>query len=144
MAVRHSSAWFTAMAPLPKFTIYVADDDADVLGSLRFLLETDGFEVRAFQSGSALLDALDRMPVDCFLIDYRMPDIDGVDLTEELHRRGMTAPIVLISGHHDGRLEARAAAAGVHDFLLKPLLDENLARRIRSAIAESAARHGRH
>jgi FixJ family two-component response regulator len=132
-----------AMPPLPKSTIYVADDDADVLGSLRFLLETDGFEVRAFRSGAALLDALDQMPVDCFLIDYRMPDIDGVDLTAELHKRGMTAPVVLISGHYDGRLEARAAAAGVHDFLLKPLLDENLARRIRRAIAESAAK-GRH
>jgi two-component system, LuxR family, response regulator FixJ len=130
------------MPPLPKSTIYVADDDADVLGSLRFLLETDGFEVRAFQSGTALLDALDQMPVDCFLIDYRMPDLNGVELTEALRKRGMTAPVVLISGHYDGRLEARAAAAGVDDFLLKPLLDDNLARRIRSAIAEHAIRHG--
>lgn len=128
-----------AMPSLPKSTVYVVDDDADVLGSLRFLLETDGFEVRAFQSGTALLNALDQMPVDCFLVDYRMPDIDGVDLTKELHKRGITAPIVLISGHYDGRLEARAAAAGVHDFLLKPLLAENLAKRIRSAIAASGA-----
>jgi two-component system, LuxR family, response regulator FixJ len=123
-------------------TIYVADDDADVLGSLRFLLETDGFEVHTFQSGTALLDALDQTPVDCFLIDYRMPGIDGVELTEELRKRGVTAPVVLISGHYDGRLEARAAAAGVHDFLLKPLLDDNVTRRIHSAIAEHAARPG--
>ncbi|WP_407159569.1 response regulator [Bradyrhizobium sp. STM 3557] len=120
----------------PRSTIYVADDDADVLGSLRFLLETDGFEVRAFQSGAALLDALDQTPIDCFLIDYRMPGINGVELTEELRKRGVTAPVIMISGHYDGRLEARAAAAGVHDFLLKPLLDDNVAKRIRSAIAE--------
>jgi FixJ family two-component response regulator len=117
-----------------KPTIYVADDDADVLGSLRFLLETDGFEVRTFRSGTALLKALDQSPIDCFLIDYKMPDINGIDLTADLRRRGVTTPVILISGHYDDRLEARAAAAGVMDFLLKPLLDENLAKRIRNAI----------
>jgi FixJ family two-component response regulator len=121
-----------------KPTIYVADDDADVLGSLRFLLETDGFEVRTFRSGTALLKALDQAPVDCFLIDYRMPDINGVDLAYDLRRRGATAPVVLISGHYDHGLAARAQAAGVQDFLLKPLLDENLARRIRRAIVGHA------
>jgi two-component system, LuxR family, response regulator FixJ len=141
MAVRHSSVPRAAPSSATS-TIYVADDDADVLGSLRFLLEIDGFEVRAFQSGTALLDALDQTPVDCFLIDYRMPDLNGVELTEELRKRGVTAPVVLISGHYDGRLKARAAAAGAYDFLLKPLLDDNVIRRIRSAIAEHAAGPG--
>jgi two-component system, LuxR family, response regulator FixJ len=123
------------MSSPEKPTIYVVDDDADVLGSLRFLLETDGFEVHAFRSGTALLNALDHPPVDCFVLDYRMPDINGIDLTKKLRKRGETAPIILISGHCDEGLEARAAAAGVRDFLLKPLLDENLTKRIRSAIA---------
>jgi two-component system response regulator FixJ len=131
------------MSSLSKPTIYVADDDADVLGSLRFLLETDGFEVRAFRSGTALLNALDQAQVDCFLIDYRMPDINGVDLVHDLRKRGATAPVVLISGHYDDGLEARAAAAGVRDVLLKPLLDENLARRIRKAISGHAPAGGR-
>jgi FixJ family two-component response regulator len=131
------------MSSLSKPTIYVADDDADVLGSLRFLLETDGFEVRAFRSGTALLNALDQAQVDCFLIDYRMPDINGVDLVHDLRKRGATAPVVLISGHYDDGLEARAAAAGVRDVLLKPLLDENLARCIRKAISGHAPAGGR-
>jgi len=141
MAVRPSSISRASPSPATP-TIYVADDDADVLGSLRFLLETDGFEVRTFRSGTELLNALDQMPVDCFLIDYKMPDINGVELTEKLRKRGATAPIVLISGHYDGRLEARAATAGVQDFLLKPLLDDNVAKRIRSAIAAHAVRPG--
>jgi FixJ family two-component response regulator len=138
MAVRPSSISRASPSSATQ-TIYVADDDADVLGSLRFLLEADGFEVRTFQSGTALLDLLDQTPVDCFLIDYRMPGINGVELAEELRKRGVTAPVVLISGYYDGRLEARAAAAGVHDFLLKPLLDDNVAKRIRSAIAKHAS-----
>ena len=124
------------MSLLPKPTVYVADDDAGVLSSLRFLLETDGFDVRTFRSGTALLNALDHAPVDCFVIDYKMPDINGVDLTDHLRKRGATAPVVLITGYHDENLAARAAAAGVRDFLLKPLLDDNLAKRIRKAITE--------
>jgi two-component system, LuxR family, response regulator FixJ len=133
------------MASSPKPMVYVADDDADVLGSLRFLLETDGFEVRTFRNGTALLKALDQPPVDCFLIDYRMPDINGVDLVRDLRERGVMAPVILISGHYDDRLAARAAAAGVRDFLLKPLLEENLANRIRGAItAQSETDRTRH
>jgi len=130
------------MASSPKPTVYVADDDADVLGSLRFLLETDGFEVRTFRNGTALLKALDQTPVDCFLIDYRMPDINGVDLVRDLRGRGVMAPVILVSGYYDGGLAARAAAAGVRDFLFKPLLDENLAKRIRSAITAQAEADG--
>jgi FixJ family two-component response regulator len=132
-----------AMSPSPKPTVYVADDDAGVLSSLRFLLETDGFDVRTFRSGTALLNALDHRPVDCFVIDYKMPDINGVDLTDDLRKRGATAPVVLITGYYDENLAARAAAAGVRDFLLKPLLDENLVKRIRKAITEQpSTSHG--
>lgn len=115
--------------------VYVADDDADVLGSLRFLLEADGFDVRTFRSGIALLNASDHAPVDCFVVDYKMPELNGVELAERLRKQGATAPVVLITGHYDDRLEARAAAVGIQDFLLKPLLDDNLVKRIRKAIA---------
>jgi two-component system, LuxR family, response regulator FixJ len=115
--------------------VYVADDDADVLGSLRFLLEADGFDVRTFRSGIALLNASDHALVDCFVVDYKMPDLNGVELAERLRKQGATAPVVLITGHYDDRLPARAAAVGIQDFLLKPLLDENLVKRIRKAIA---------
>jgi two-component system, LuxR family, response regulator FixJ len=125
-----------AMSSTHKLMVYVADDDAGVLGSLRFLLETDGFEVRTFHSGTALLNAATTAPVDCFVLDYKMPDINGVDLTGDLRKRGATAPVVLITGHYDHGLAERAAAVGVQDFLLKPLLDENLVKRIRKAIED--------
>ena len=123
------------MMPLAaKPTIYVVDDDADVLGSLRFLLETDGFNVRTFRSGAALLNAVRPTGVDCFVIDYKMPDMNGIDLARRLRNRDMAAPIILITGYPDDNIAARAAAAGVRDVLLKPLLDESLVTQIRRAI----------
>ena len=57
--------------------VYVVDD-TDVLGSLRFLLETEGF-VRTFRSGAALLNGIVRGEADCFVIDYKMPAMSGID-----------------------------------------------------------------
>lgn len=122
------------MSSSTKPTVYVVNDDADVLGSLQFLLETDGFNVRTFRSAKALLNAVRTNGVDCFVIDYKMPDINGIDLAGLLRNRDIAAPVILITGYPDENISIRAEAAGVRDVLLKPLLDESLVARIRGAI----------
>jgi two-component system response regulator FixJ len=119
-----------------KPVIYVVDDDPGVLGSLRFLLETDGFEVETFRSGPALLKSIASNEADCFVIDYKMPSIDGIDLASRLRNRDVAAPIILITGYPDDNIPAKAAIAGVHHVLLKPHLEESLVARIRDAIRE--------
>ena len=114
--------------------VYVVDDDTDVLGSLRFLLETDGFDVRTFRSGAALLSGNVPSKVDCFVIDYKMPVMSGIDLANRLRNGDVSAPIILITGYPDENIREKAAAAGIHHVLLKPHLDENLVTRIRGAI----------
>ncbi|MDA9531137.1 response regulator transcription factor [Bradyrhizobium sp. CCBAU 25338] len=125
-------AW-TSSSPQP--TVFVVDDDAAVLGSLRFLLETDGFAVRTFRSGTALLNVSAPGP-DCYVIDYKMPDINGIDLAGRLRKSDRDAPVVLITGYPDDNISARAATAGIKDVVLKPLLDENLVKCIRHAIQD--------
>ena len=125
-----------AMSSSAKPTVYVVDDDADVLGSLRFLLETDGFDVRTFRNGASLLNAVRSTGVDCFVIDYKMPDMNGIDLAGRLRKRDIAAPVILITGYPDENISARAEAAGVRHVLMKPLLDESLVTRIRGAIQE--------
>lgn len=131
-----------AMPSTAKPTVYVVDDDADVLGSLRFLLETDGFNVRTFRNGAALLNVVRSTGVDCFVIDYKMPDMNGIDLAGRLRNRDIAAPVILITGYPDENISARAEAAGVRDVLLKPLLDESLVTRIRGAIQASGPAGG--
>lgn len=116
--------------------ICVIDDDSDVLVSLRFLLETDGFDVRTFRSAAALLDG-NIANVDCFVIDYKMPAMSGIDLARRLRTRDIGAPIILMTGYPDDNILDKAAAAGIRHVLLKPLLEDSLASRIRGAIAEA-------
>ena len=116
--------------------IHVVDDDSGVLGSLRFLLETDGFDVRTFRSAAALLNASVPGEADCFVIDYKMPTMSGIDLANRLRNRYVAAPIILITGYQDENIEEKAAAAGIRHVLRKPHLEENLVSRIRDAIRE--------
>jgi two-component system response regulator FixJ len=117
-------------------TVYVVDDDFGVLSSLRFVLETDGFDVEAFRSGFALLNVAASKGADCFVIDYKMPNMSGIELAKRLRNRGIDTPIILITGYPDADIFAKATAAGIHHVLLKPHLEESLVTRIRSALGE--------
>lgn len=114
--------------------IYVVDDDHDVLRSLQFLLETEGFEVRTFRSGSALLGSSIRHGADCLVVDYKMAGIDGLELAERLRGLDVSAPIVMITGYPDKNIASKASSAGVHQVLLKPNLEDKLVECVRSAI----------
>jgi two-component system, LuxR family, response regulator FixJ len=114
--------------------IYVADDDPAVLGSVRFLLETDGFDVRTFEGAASLLSAVVSHAADCFVIDYKMPNMNGIDLAIQLRQRVIVAPIILVTGYLDDTIPAKAAAAGVSHVLLKPHLEESLVGHIREII----------
>lgn len=130
------------MSDLPaRIMIYVVDDDLDVLGSLQFLLETDGFDVRTFKSGAALLGDAGSNDADCFVIDYKMPNMNGLDLVKRLRKRDISAPIILITGHPDEHISEMAANAGVCHVLRKPLLDESLIGHIRGALSGRGTCH---
>jgi FixJ family two-component response regulator len=125
------------MPSVHKPAVYVVDDDIGVLGSLRFLLETDGFEVRTFRSGTALLSGTRPAEVDCLVIDYKMPDMNGLDLVAQLRSNNVLAPVVLITGYPDAKIAERAATAGIEHVLLKPLLGDSLSKQIKCAIQEA-------
>jgi two-component system response regulator FixJ len=120
--------------PLRKSLIYVVDDDYDVLTSLRFLLETEGFDVRTFRSGSAVLGSSTRRDADCLVVDYKMAGIDGLELAYRLRGLDVSTPIVLITGYPDENIAAKASSTGVRQVLFKPNLEDSLVDCVRNAI----------
>lgn len=121
--------------------IYVVDDDYDVLRSLRFLLETEGFDVRTFRSGSALLGSSVRQCADCLVVDYKMAGIDGLELAETLRGLDVSTPIILITGYPDENIASKASSAGVRQVLLKPNLEDSLVECVQNAINPGRASH---
>lgn len=103
--------------------ILLVDDDAAVRNALKFSLEMEGFSVRLYPTPEDLLAETNLPAVGCLVIDYRMPDIDGLELVERLRNRGVALPVLLISGRVTRSLRDRASGLGIRDVLEKPLSD---------------------
>lgn len=103
--------------------ILLVDDDAAVRNALKFSLEMEGFSVRLYPTPEALLAERDLPNDGCLVIDYRMPEIDGLELVERLRKRGVALPVLLISGRVTRALRERASGLGIREVLEKPLSD---------------------
>ena len=117
--------------------VVVVDDDPAVLGALKFALEIEGFSVADYRSGSELLAQSELPQAGCLVIDFRLPDMDGLALLGALRDRAIDLPAVLITSHPTQGLRGRAAAVAV-PIIEKPLLGNALFEAIESALARRA------
>ena len=116
-------------------TVIVVDDDAAVRAALKFALEVEGFNVQLYDGPQAVLAAANLPKRGCLVIDYRMPTIDGIELIDELRRRNVALPAILISARVTGALRDLAARSGLTRVLEKPLTDTALVENIHGALA---------
>ena len=78
-------------------TIYVVDHDAAVRDSLSATLTVSGFEVRSFESGSALMRTLPLTEAGCLLVEFDLEDMTGMELAERLEAKCVALPIIMMS-----------------------------------------------
>jgi len=121
-------------------TVFVVDDDADALDSLECLLKSIGLTVESYQSPHEFLRNYDSSRPGCIVLDVRMPELSGLELQQELCRRGQTPPIIVITGHGDVPVCAAAFRAGAFDFIEKPVNPQLLLGRIQRAIEQDFSR----
>ena len=81
--------------------VHVVDDDDAVRRSLALLLVSFGYSTETYASAEAFLAAVGGARPGCVIVDIRMPGMDGLELQEELHRRGCTMPVIVVTGHGD-------------------------------------------
>jgi CheY-like chemotaxis protein len=105
--------------PLTKKKIYVAEDDLDILFALNTMLEDAGYDVLLSHCGSPVLQR-NLPPTDLFILDKRMPDVDGLDVCRHLRAQASTkdVPVIMISAIRN--FEDQALKAGANHFIEKP------------------------
>ncbi|MGH1575096.1 response regulator transcription factor [Methylobacterium sp. P31] len=108
-----------------RMPVFMVDDDAEILNSARFMLEGEGYPVATFESGRQLLAALPAAKPCCIVIDYLLPDMTGLDACERLRALGVTAPVIIITGHPSPMIREKVQEAGL-PLVEKPLVDELL------------------
>jgi FixJ family two-component response regulator len=118
---------------LAQTTVLIIDDDPAVRNSLKFALEVEGFAVQTYHAGADVLRETD-LPADgCLVVDYKLPEMNGLDLLVELRKRKVNLPAILITTHPSTEVRRRAAVAGA-TLIEKPLLNDTLFQSIRAAL----------
>jgi two-component system response regulator FixJ len=116
----------------------VVDDEAAIREVLSLHLEAAGLRVIALDSARALLERGLEKVARCIVSDIRMPDIDGLELQQELNQRGAGVPFIVVTAHGDIPLAVRAMRAGAVDVLEKPFRPAGLLSAIERALKQSS------
>lgn len=120
-------------------TVFLVDDEPEVLKAVARLLRAEGFPVAAFSSPREFLDQVDPDAPGCLVLDMSMPGVSGLEVQRELEERGCVLPVIFLTGRADVPDTVRAMKGGASDFLTKPVEDEELLAAVRGALARDAA-----
>ncbi|MFT3723259.1 MAG: response regulator [Hyphomonadaceae bacterium] len=116
-------------------SITIIDDDDSLRAALVGLVRSLGYNASGFASAEEFLAAL---PVsDCIVTDIQMPGLSGIDLKNELVRKGHATPVIMITARGDAGLEQRARASGASCFLKKPFETSELVMCIEAALGRT-------
>lgn len=115
-------------------TVFIVDDEIRLAKSLRWLIESVGLKVEIFASAGEFLARYPQGRPGCLVLDVRMPAMSGLGLQEELKARGVTLPIIFMTGHGSVQIAVRALQNGAIDFLEKPFDDQRMLDLVQKAI----------
>jgi two-component system response regulator FixJ len=122
--------------------IHIVDDEEAIRRSASFMLKTSGYAVETWSSGAAFLKEVRHAEHGCVLLDVRMPEIDGLEVQKILVERGVTMPVIILTGHGDVSIAVRAMKMGAVEFIEKPFEKSVLVTAIETAFERIAAAEG--
>jgi DNA-binding NtrC family response regulator len=119
---------------MPKGSILVVDDEAEIREGLELLLSSEGYAVTCAETAAAGLTRLEERPFDLVLLDVSLPDRNGLDLLQEIHRRDPLLAIVLITAYGSIEMARAAFKNGAQDYITKPWSNDELLAQVAQAV----------
>ena len=113
--------------------VFLVDDEDEIRLMLSRALSKRGFLVETFACAQSFLDAYDSEQPGCLVLDYGMPELNGLELQQLINEQDILIPIIFISGHGGVRESVQAMKAGATDFLEKPFRQNTLVACIEAA-----------
>jgi len=117
--------------------VMLVDDDAQVRQALRWLIESIGVKVSEYESAEQFLESYSPETLGCLVLDVRMRGMSGLQLLEELRRRDISLPTVVLTGHASVPMAVKAMKLGVVEFIEKPFADDDLLDAIQEGLRMS-------
>lgn len=114
--------------------ILLIDDDEGLLHFLSRFFLRKGFEVTAFANARTAIDAISRQNFDLVMLDYKMPELNGLDALEEIKKIDAKTPVILMTAYGTTDLAIEAMKRGAYDYLVKPFEQMDLTRIVGEAL----------
>ncbi len=117
--------------------VYFVDDDEGIRISMQALLNLEGFHTKIYASGRELLADVDSMTVGCLVVDFRMPEMSGLQLIQQVRERGTNMPFLLISGCATISMAVEAMKLGACNIIEKPFDPKDFLDAVHATLEES-------
>jgi DNA-binding response OmpR family regulator len=121
-------------------TILIVDDEPDVRGGLRKVLEAEGFQVLEAADGKAALETASSGSPDAIVLDLMIPGVDGYQVCRELREEGFTTPVLILSARSGELDKVLGFELGADDYLTKPFGIRELLARLRALLRRASPR----
>jgi DNA-binding response OmpR family regulator len=117
--------------------VLVVDDEPNIVMSLRFLMEREGFQVEVASTGQAAVAALDRAPADLVLLDIMMPELDGFEVCQRIRDNPAwrATKIVMLTAKGRDVERDRGLALGADEYVTKPFSTRDLVAKVKQMLA---------
>jgi DNA-binding NtrC family response regulator len=119
---------------MPKGSILVIDDEAEIREGLELLLKTEGYQVTMADTGQSGLLRLGEQPYDLLLLDVSLPDRNGIELLKDIRKQDPRLPIVLITAYGSIEMARAAFKSGAMDYITKPWSNDELLAQVAQAV----------
>lgn len=120
-------------------TVLIVDDEPQIRTSLRGILAEEGLRVLEAEDGRQALALIARESPELVILDIWMPDVDGLQVLQQLHGDSSSPAVIMISGHGNIEAAVKATKLGAFDFIEKPFSLDGLLRVVNRALDHHAA-----
>lgn len=117
--------------------LLLVDDDPDILEAARQWLEHDKHEVETAQTGIKGTKLLEAGNFDLVVLDWDLPDVNGIDILKRYRENGGLTPIIMLTGRSDIDFKCQGLDSGADDYITKPFHMKELLSRIRSILTKA-------
>src|SRR6186713_2830515 len=115
--------------------ILIADDDHDICLLLSRFLTKNGYEVTQAHTGRSALNQIQDKKFDLILCDFRLGDLDGLEMLAGFNEVAPEVPVIIITGYSDIKTAVNVIKAGAFDYITKPLIPDEILMTISRALA---------
>jgi len=114
--------------------ILLIDDDEGLIHFLGRFFQRKGYEVSACLSGTSAIEKIESESFDLILLDYKMPDLNGIDILIKIRNSQIKTPVIIMTAYGTTELAIEAMKRGAYDYLIKPFERKELSRVVSEAL----------